>query len=94
MFFDRRHEVREQIALRIMLASGSIAMIHDLAPHGMYIHTPLDQSIDDWMHLEFDLDHAGLHVTALGEVLRTERGASFTGVAMRLHGLRLHADTP
>lgn len=89
MFIDRRQEVREQIALRIMLASGSVALTRDLSPHGIYFHTPLDQFIDEWMHLEFDLDHGGLRVTALGEVLRIERGASFIGVAMRLHGLQL-----
>lgn len=89
MVFERRQEVREQIALRIMLASGSIALIRDLSPHGMYFHMPLDQCIDDWMRLEFDLDHSRLLMTALGEVRRIECGTSFKGVAMRLHGLQL-----
>lgn len=89
MLFDRRHELREPIALRIKLASGAIAITRDLGSCGMYFHMPLDQSLEDWIHLEFDLDHSGLRATALGEVLRTEFGAGSKGVAMRLHHLQL-----
>lgn len=89
MLFDRRHGKREPIALTIMLASGVTGLTRDLGPQGLYFHMPLDEHLDDWVRLELDLSRAGLRASALGEVLRIERGERDLGVAMRLHALQL-----
>lgn len=89
MFFDRRHRVREPIALRIALANGVGAVTRDIGPGGMYLRMPLDQQLDAWVGLKLDLARAALRLTAIGEVLRIERGERETGVALRLHFMRL-----
>lgn len=89
MFFDRRRVPREPIALPIVLANGVTAVTRDVGPNGMYLRMPLDQHLDDWVHLEIDLPRSGLRLSAVGQVLRTERGERSIGVALRLHSLQL-----
>lgn len=89
MLFDRRNGRREPIALRVVLADNGSAVTRDIGPHGIYLHMPLNQQIDDWVRLEFDLARAALRLTASGEVLRIERGERETGVALRLHSMKL-----
>lgn len=89
MFFDRRHVPREPIALSIVLPNGATAVTRDVGPHGMYLRMPLDQHLDDWVRLEIDLARSGLHLSAVGQVLRTEPGERSVGVALRLHSLQL-----
>jgi hypothetical protein len=86
---DRRHELRQQLAMDMVLSSGAIAMTRNLCAHGMYFDMPQDQLIDRWVRVEFDCP--GLRFTALGEVLRIEQCAHTQGVAMRFHHLQVHA---
>ena len=89
MFFDRRQVVREPIVLPIVLAKGVTAVTRDVGPHGLYLRMPADQRLDDWVRLELELGRSGLRLSAVGQVLRTERYASGIGVALRLHSLQL-----
>jgi hypothetical protein len=90
MFADRRQGTREPITLRLALDQGVEALTRDIGPQGLYFHMPFGHVLDTWVRVELDLADAGLHLSALGEVMRLERTPQGIGVALRLHRQHLH----
>lgn len=71
------------------LASGMTAVTREIGPNGLYFDMPAGHRLDDWVRVELELASAGLRMSALGEVLRIDRGVRTDGVAMRLHSKQL-----
>lgn len=89
MLKDRRASVREPLAIPIRLADGSPAMTRDISTDGLYLYVQAGAVLASWLSLEYEMPEAGLRFTAAGQVVRTEAGRDFTGVAIRLHQPRL-----
>jgi hypothetical protein len=89
MFQERRASAREPLALPIQLADGSPAITRDVSAQGLYFFVPSDVQLDPWLWLEYEMPQSGLKFMAAGEIVRTEAGRRFTGVAVRLHEPRL-----
>lgn len=86
---ERRSSPREALTLTIRLGDGSLAVTRDVSASGMFFTMPAEAKVEGWLHVEFEVPEAGLKFSAAGEVVRAERSAGASGVALRLHAPRL-----
>lgn len=82
---ERRACQREPVELPLTVPGGHPALTRDISPQGVYFLVPAGVLLDRWLSLEYELPHGGLKYVAVAEVVRTEPGHDFTGIAVKLH---------
>jgi hypothetical protein len=80
---------RENLALPILLADGSMAATRNVSARGMFLVVSTPLSVGERLAFEFDMPEIGLKYMATGEVVRVENEANGIGVALQLHDGRL-----
>ncbi|MEJ6022091.1 PilZ domain-containing protein [Ramlibacter sp. PS4R-6] len=84
MFLEKRCEPRVVMALPLKVGDGLAAVTRDVSPSGLYFRIAGDTALEGTLHFEMDLEEANMKFTASGSIVRMERGAGFTGIAVKL----------
>lgn len=91
MFDEKRETPREALALPIRLEDGRVGMTRDIGPAGMFLEIEGPPPADGTIVFEMEVPETGLKFSAQGWIVRVERHASRTGLAVKLLDPRLEA---
>lgn len=87
---ERRAWPRENLAFRIQLADGSMAVTRNVSAGGLFLIVSSPMLIGERLSFEFDMPDIGLKFIASSQVVRVEGGEQgTTGVAVRLDDGRI-----
>ncbi len=86
---DRRHCARAPLQLRLDVEGVGDALTRDISADGLYIFISPQERIARETELELSLSGSGLRASARCEVVRVDPGVARTGVALRMHDLKL-----
>ena len=92
MLKERRTESREVLGLPCLLSDGGYGMTRDISASGVFFETDWGApSTGSVLELEFTLDSPShcFRFIAFGSVMRTERQAGKSGVAVKVHATRM-----
>ncbi|MEJ7929736.1 PilZ domain-containing protein [Ramlibacter sp. AN1015] len=86
---ERRAQAREVLSVPLTWVDGSTAHTRDISAGGIYVLVDSGAPIAPWVSLELTVRRLGLRFRAFAQTLRIEPAGHRTGVAMRLHALRM-----
>lgn len=89
MFEERRIDPRERIELPLRLGDAAQARTRDISATGFYFEIEGDHALADGLDFEMDFPEMKMKLTSSAQIVRVERRAGKTGVAVRLVGPRL-----
>jgi hypothetical protein len=89
MFEERRIDPRERIELPLRLANDEQAVTRDISATGFFFEMEGYPRLDGPLDFELDFPQMKMRLTSSAEIVRIERDAGRTGVAVRLVEPRL-----
>jgi hypothetical protein len=89
MFEERRIHPRECIALPLRLGLHGRAVTRDVSGGGLFLEVEGEHSFAGALDFELELPQARIRFRSRAQIVRIERGAGITGLALRLIASRL-----
>jgi c-di-GMP-binding flagellar brake protein YcgR len=89
MFEERRTDPRERLELPLRLGNDARAITRDISAAGCFFEVEGDHRFDGPVAFELEFPQMGMKLTSSAEIVRIERRAGRTGVAVRLVAPRL-----
>ena len=91
MFEERRTDPRERIELPLRLADDTQAITRDISATGFFFEMEGNPRLDGPIDFELEFPQMKMRLTSSAQIVRIERDAGRTGVAVRLVEPRLEA---
>jgi hypothetical protein len=91
MFEERRTDPRERIELPLRLGNDAQAITRDISAAGFFFELEGDHRLDGPVDFELEFPQMKMRLTSSAQIVRVERNAGRTGVAVRLVEPRLEA---